>query len=163
MAAALLPGIERTDPDRLAESVDRVLALRWYPRSVLDLMMTIPDLSDVNAMRINAALAAILARYDHELARSMARPIIERLRKPLSRLENQHLDRYAILPVLALADPEGTAALVEIIPDGKEEGIGQSRDIARLIVAGALAAPESDFWTIIQRAVMDLEMVERDD
>src|SRR5262249_53831622 len=29
MAAALLPGIERTDPDRLAEAVDRVLSLRW--------------------------------------------------------------------------------------------------------------------------------------
>ncbi len=43
MAAALLPGVERTDPDRLAEAVDRVLSLRWHPRSVLDLTMTIPD------------------------------------------------------------------------------------------------------------------------
>ncbi len=163
MAAALLPGIERTDPDRLAETIDRVLSLRWYPRSVLDLMMTIPDTSGVDALRIDTTLAAILARYDHELARSLARPIIERLRKPLTRLENERLDRYAILPVLALADPEGTAELVEVIPDLKEEGIGQSRDIARLIVAGALAAPESEFWTIIQRAVTDLEMVERED
>jgi hypothetical protein len=67
------------------------------------------------------------------------------------------------LPTLALADPRGMAELVEVIPDFKEEGVGQSRDIARLIVAGALAAPESEFWTIIKRAVSDLELVERDD
>jgi hypothetical protein len=47
--------------------------------------------------------------------------------------------------------------------DLKEDCIGQSRDMARLIVAWALAAPESDFWTIIRRSVSDLEIVERDD
>ena len=67
------------------------------------------------------------------------------------------------MPVLALADPEAAAELVEVIPDLKEGGIGQSRDISRLIVAGALAAPESRFWTIIRRAVIDLEIVERED
>jgi hypothetical protein len=164
MAAALLPGIERTDPDRLAETIDRVLWLRWHPRSVRDLTTTtIPDLSGVDAMRIDAALAAMLGRYDHELARSMARPIIERLRKPLSRVENEHLDRYAILSVLALADPEGTAELVEVIPDLRDTGAGQSRDMARFIVARALSAPESEFWTIFRWAVMDLEIVERED
>ena len=114
-------------------------------------------------MRANAALAAILARYDHELARSIARPIIDRLKKPFTGVENRHFDRYAVLGTLALADPEATAELVESIPDLKEEGLGQSRDIARLIVAGALASPESDFWTIIRRAVSDLEIVERED
>ena len=39
----------------------------------------------------------------------------------------------------------------------------ESRDIARLIVAGALAAPESDFWTVIRRAFSDLEIAERED
>ena len=162
MASALLPGVERTDPDRLAETLDRVLSLRWHPRSVQDLTMTTPDLSGVDEMRIDATLAAVLARYDHELARSIARPIIERFKKPLSPLEDQHLDRYAILPVLALADPEAAAALVEVIPDLKEGGIGQSRDIARIIVAGALSEPESRFWTIIGRAVFDLEIVDRE-
>jgi hypothetical protein len=50
-----------------------------------------------------------------------------------------------------------------VIPDLKEEGIGQSRDMARLIVAKALSAPDSEFWTIIRRSVLDLEIVERDD
>jgi RNA polymerase sigma factor (sigma-70 family) len=163
MAGGLLPGIERTDPDRLAEAVDRVLSLRWYPRTVLDLTMTRPDTSGVEAMRTNAALAAILARYDHELARSIARPIIDRLKKPFTNVENRHFDRYAVLGTLALADPEATAEWVESIPDLKEEGLGQSRDIARLIVAGALASPESAFWTTIRRAVTDLEIVERED
>jgi RNA polymerase sigma factor (sigma-70 family) len=163
MAAALLPGVERTDPDRLAEAVDRVLSLRWYPRSVSDLTTTQPDTSGVEAMRGDAALAAVLVRYDHDLARSIARPIIDRLRTPLVDLESHYLDRYAVLPTLALADPEGAAELVEVIPDLKEEGIGQSRDIARLIAAGALAAPESQFWTIIRRSVSDLELVERED
>ena len=81
-------------------------------------------------MRSDAALAAILARYDHELARSIARPIIDRLKTPLPQGENRFFDRYAVLPCLALADPEATAELVEVIPDLKEEGIGQSRDTA---------------------------------
>ncbi len=163
MAAALLPGVERTDPDRLAEAVDRVLSLRWYPRSVSDLTMTQPDTSGVEAMRGDAALAAVLVRYDHDLARSIARPIIDRLRTPLGDVESRGLDRYAVLPTLALADPEGVTELVEVIPDLKEDGHGQSRDIARLIVAGALAAPESQFWTIIRRSFFDLELVERED
>ncbi len=163
MAAALLPGIEQSDPDRLAEAVDRVLALRWYPRTVLDLSMTRPDTSGLVAMKVNATLAAILARYDHELVRSIAGPIIERLKQPLSKVGNQFIDRYAILPALALADPEATARLVEVIPDFKEEGIGQSRDTARVIIAGALAAPESEFWTVIRRAFSDLELVVRED
>ena len=125
--------------------------------------MTIPDTSGVDGMRTNAALAAALARYDHDLARSIAGPIVERLKAPLSPVENQYVDRYAVLPPLALADPEATAELVEVIPDLKEEGIGQSRDIARLILAGALAEPDSRFWTIIRRAVFDLDLVERDD
>jgi hypothetical protein len=159
VAAALLPGVERTDPDRLVEAVDRVLALRWHPRSVPDLTMTIPDTSGVDAMRIDATLAAILARYDHELVR----PIIERLKAPLSPLENQSLDRYAALPPLALSDPEATAALIEVVPDLEENGIVQSRDIARQIVAGALSEPESRFWAIIRRVGFDLDLVERDD
>jgi hypothetical protein len=163
MAGALLPGIERTDPDRLAEAVARLLALRWYPRSVMDLTMTIPETSNLEAMRANAALTAILARYDHELVRSIARPIIDRLKKPFAPVENQHFDRYAVLGTLALAHPEASTELVSSIPDLKEEGLGQSRDIVRVIVAGALASPESDFWTTIRRAISDLEIVERED
>ncbi len=163
MAAALLSGVERTDPDRLAEAVDRVLALRWYPRSIIDVTSTMPDTSGVERLRSDAALAAILARYDHELARSIARPIIERLKTPLPKADDRFFDRYAVLPCLALADPEATAELVEVIPDLKEQGIGQSREISRQIVAEALAAPESGFWKVIRRAFSDLEIVERED
>ena len=163
MAAALLPGVERTDPDRLAEAVDRVLSLRWYPRSILDVISTMPDTSGVDAMRSDAALAAILARYDHELARSIARPIIDRLKTPLPKDKDRFFDRYAVLPCLALADPEADAELVEVIPDLKEEGIGQSRDISRRSSPGPSPAPESRFWTIIRWAFSDLEIVERED
>ena len=55
------------------------------------------------------------------------------------------------------------AELVEVLPERAEADLGQSRDIARLIVAGTLAAPESEFWTIIRRSVSDLEIVERED
>jgi RNA polymerase sigma factor (sigma-70 family) len=163
MAGALLPIAERVDPDHLAETIQRLLTLRWFPRSKSDLCLTRPDTSNAESMRSNAALAALVSRYDHELARSIAEPVVASLRLPLSDVDNRFLDRYAVLPALALADPKGTATLVELIPDLKEEGIGQSRDIARLIVAKTLSAPESEFWTIIKRAVMDLEMVERED
>ena len=125
--------------------------------------MTRPDTSTAESLSVNAALAALVSRYDHHLARAIAEPVIDALRLSLSEVENRHLDRYAVLPTLALADPRGTAALVEIIPDLKEEGIGQSRDVARLIVAQTLSAPESEFWSIIRRSVSDLELVERED
>lgn len=163
MAAALLPGIERDDPDRLAEAVDRVISLRWYPRRVIDLTSTFPDTSQIDGMRADAALAAILARYDHDLARSIAGPIIDRLKTPLPKEEERFFDAYAVLPCLALADPEAAARLVEVIPDPKENGGRTSRDVCRQIVAEALARPESEFWTIIRRAFSDLEIVERED
>jgi RNA polymerase sigma factor (sigma-70 family) len=164
MAAALLPGVERTDPDRLAEAVDRVISLRWYPRSVYDVTTVIPDMNRVEAMRLSATLAAVLARYDHELARSIARPVIERLKKPLAGPDGRFFEPYAVLPCLALADPEGTAELAEVIPERREQqGVRAPEGTARLIVAGALAAPESGFWTVIREAFSDLEIVERED
>ena len=163
MAAALLPIVERVDPDRLGESIDRVLSLRWYPRTLVDLTVTTPDTSSLESLRSGAALAAILARYDRSLARSISRPIIDRFRRPFSETENRYLDRYAIFPTLTLADPRGMAKLVEVLPDLKEADHGESRDMASLIVAKTLSAPESEFWTIIRRSVMDLEIVERDD
>jgi hypothetical protein len=163
MAGALLPVAERVDPDRLAETIQRVLALRWFPQSVSDLSFSRPDMSIAESSRANAPLAALVSRYDHTLACSIAEPTPARLQLPLSDVDNRFLDRYAILPTLALADPQGTAALAEVIPDLKEDGIGQSRDTARLIVAKTLSAPESEFWTIIKRSVVDLELVERED
>ena len=67
-AGALLPGIEQTDPDRLAEAVDRVLSLRWYPRSVQDFTLTMPDSSATETMQAGATLAAAVVRNDHALA-----------------------------------------------------------------------------------------------
>jgi RNA polymerase sigma factor (sigma-70 family) len=164
MAAVLLPGVERTDPDRLPEAVDRVVSLRWFPRSVFDVTMVIPDMNSVKAMRVNAALAAVLARYDHALARSIARPVIERLKAPLEQPDGRFFQPYSVLPCLALADPEGAAELAEVIPDNRQQQGARAPDgTARLIVAGALAAPESAFWTVIRRAFSDLEIVERED
>jgi RNA polymerase sigma factor (sigma-70 family) len=163
MAAALLPIVERIDPDHLAEAIQRVQASRWLPRSVNDLNLTTPDTSTAESLRVNAALAALVSRYDHAMARTIAQPVLDALRAPLSEVVNRYLDRYAVLPTLALAAPRETAALVDIIPDLKEEGMGESRDMARLIVAKALSAPETEFWTIIRRSITELELVERED
>jgi hypothetical protein len=130
---------------------------------VLDLTMTTPDTSATEAMQAGATLAAVLARYDHALARSIARPIAERLKKPLPPDESRVFRWDEVLVPLALADPEAAAELVEVIPDLKEEGFGQSRDMARLFVARALAAPESGAWDQLRRASVDLEIVERED
>ena len=109
MAAALLPVVERVDPDRLGEWVARIAALRWFPRTLTDITTTVPDTSGIESMRSSAALAAMLVRYDRTLAQSIARPIIEHFRSPLSDLENRYLDRYAVFPTLTLADPEAMA------------------------------------------------------
>jgi hypothetical protein len=117
----------------------------------------------LECLRYSAALAALVSRYDHEIARSIAQPIIATLSAPLSGEMNRYLYRYAVLSALALADPRATAALVETIPDLKDDGMGQSRDMAHLIVAKTLSAPKSEFWPMIRRCVSGLEMVERDD
>jgi RNA polymerase sigma factor (sigma-70 family) len=163
MSAALLPVVERVEPDRLGEAVARVAALRWYPRTVTDISTTTPDTSSIESIRASAALAALLVRYDRTLAQSIARPIIDHFRAPLSDLENRYLDRYGVFPMLTLADPSAMAELVEVLPERQEADLGQSRDTARVIIAGALAAPESEFWTTVRRSVSDLEIVERDD
>jgi hypothetical protein len=163
IAGVLLPAAERIDPEHLAETVQRVLALRWFPRTIHDLTMMRPDTSGEDSIEANAALSAILARYDCELAGTIAQSISERMRGPLSEVEDRYLDRGAVLSMLALADPEGTAALIDVIPPFKNGGIGPSRDVPRLIVAEALAAPESEFWSLIRRAVSDLELLERED
>ncbi|QEH33187.1 ECF RNA polymerase sigma factor SigE [Aquisphaera giovannonii] len=163
LAAALLPVVERVQPGRIAEYVERVRALRWYPRTVTDLTSTIPDTSDLDAMRSAAALAGQMAPYDRELALSIARPILTHLREPRTEIERKYLDFYAILPPLALADPRGVADLVEAIPEGGDTSHGQTRDVARRIVAEALATPDSGREALIRRCCMDLEVAERDE
>jgi hypothetical protein len=162
-AAALLPVVERIEPDRLGEAVARVAALRWYPRTTIDISSTTPDTSSLESIRSGAALAALLVRYDRTLAQSIARPLIDHFRTPLSDVENRYLDRYAVFPMLTLADPSAVAELLDVLPEREEADLGQSRDTARVIIAGTLAAPESEFWTIVRRSVGDIEIIERDD
>jgi Carboxypeptidase regulatory-like domain len=76
MAAALLPVVERVDPDRLGEYTERILSFRWFPRTLTDLTNTVPNTSSTESTRSGTALAALLVRYDRDLASSIARPII---------------------------------------------------------------------------------------
>jgi hypothetical protein len=95
--------------------------------------------------------------------RQRAEPERRHFCAPLSDLENRYLDRYAAVPMLTLADPSAMAELLENLQEREEADVGQSRDTARLIVAGTLAAPESEFWALVRRSVSDLEILERED
>ncbi|WP_165219236.1 sigma-70 family RNA polymerase sigma factor [Aquisphaera insulae] len=163
MAAALLPVVERVQRDRISEFVERARALRWYPRTLTERTISIPDTSDLKAIQSAAALAAQLVPYDRELARSIAGPILDHLREPRTEVERIYLDFYRVLPTLALADPRGAAGLVEAIPEDGNASLGQTRSRARLIVAEALAAPESRWDAIIKRGSIDLEIAEREE
>lgn len=117
----------------------------------------------LECLRYGVALAASISRYYPDMARTIAQPAIATLSAPLSAERNRCLAPYAALSALALADPRAAAALVEAIPDLKDDGQGQSRDTARLIVAKTLSARESEFWPMICRSRSDLEIVERED
>ena len=163
MAAVFLPVVERVEPDRLGE-VDRGSPRfggsrgrsRTSPRP-----HPTPAASS-RSTRVPRSPPCWFAMTERCPSRSPGpSSSISALRSRTSR--TGYLDRYAVFPTLTLADPEGMAELVDALPERPEADLGQSRDIARLIIAGTLAAPESEFWSIIRRAVTDVEILEREE
>jgi hypothetical protein len=89
-------------------------------------------------------LTIIFFYYNHIFVRMIGQPGNAALSASISAEINRYLDRWALLSAPALADRCATSALVDTLPDRNEDGLGQSRDMARMIVAKMLSAPNLD-------------------
>ncbi|WP_165227869.1 MSCRAMM family protein [Aquisphaera insulae] len=109
--AALLPLVERIEPDRLAERFWQAVAAR-VPLSAEDRGSTLQAV---------AVLAAALARYDAEAARVVARPVEDAILELSGRVPDGSM---VVLPnvvgPLGCVDPEAIAAIVRRIPADRE-------------------------------------------
>lgn len=101
-AAALLPVIEKIDPTLVEGYLWRALSLRepWPAPSEL------PRMRDTRL----ADLAAMVARYDRDIARHLLVPLADRFRETRTEFSS-------VLPGLAMTDPRWAAELVWALPD----------------------------------------------
>jgi hypothetical protein len=134
VAGLLLPAAEAIDPALVPEFFWRTVALHAAAAA-----------SGANrdrdmAARSVGALALVLARYDHDLALSLAEDAA-RAEQPETYGEPDHL------LAAALADPRRAAALVEKLPDGKRKEFFRER------VAGLLLRDGEALWQRVHSAL----------
>ena len=163
MAASLLPVVERVRPDRLDEFTWRVVSLRWQPRTVNDLTMTIPDTSRFDAMNQAAAMALCLLRYDRDLARQVLKPAVDGFLATPDGVEASWLQWRLILMTLAQVDPVRAAEVARLVPNVKESGKRTVRDQARLTVAKGLVEEPEEVLARSRMWIIDLEILLRED
>jgi len=163
MAASLLPVVERVRPDRLDEFTWRALALRWQPRTVSDLTMTIPDSSREQAFKQGSALALYLARYDRDLARAVLAPAVDDFLATPAGGDLSRTEWRLTLMALALVDPARAAAVASAAPDARESQGKGIRESALLTVAKALADDPADVVADARMRITDLEILLRED
>jgi RNA polymerase sigma factor (sigma-70 family) len=163
MAASLLPVVERVRPDRLDEFTWRVVSLRWQPRTVMDLTMTIPDSSRFDAMSQAAAMALYLLRYDRDLARQILKPAVDGFLATPDGSEVSWLQWRLILTTLAQLDPARAAEVARLVPDLKESGERAIREQARLTVAKGLVEEPEEVLANSRTWIIDLEILLRED
>jgi len=163
MAASLLPVAERVAPDRFSEFFWRAVSLRWQPRTINDLTMTIPDTSKAEAMRQGAALALYLVRYDRELARALLTPLVEQLLALPPETDALQYEWRLVLMALAQIEPRRAVEVVAAVPNLNEGPDRNIRDSARLTVATALAKDLDRVLDDARTRITDLEILLRED
>ena len=137
LMAALLPTVERLDPDRLAERIS--LAASCRPARQQE-----PSPQDVATM---ATLALLVSRYDRAMAEAIVAPALERLPSLLDRT-NSH-GSYAdssVFGLLAAFDVRALESLIRALPPAARKTervrdgwtIVSSEALARLAAAEAL-------------------------
>jgi protocatechuate 3,4-dioxygenase beta subunit len=135
--AALLPAVERVEPDRLAERLWRIAARR------------LPRAQEPNGLSVSelATLALLTSRYDRDMADAIAAPALARLAVLAGESEGS-FDARAF-DVVAGYDPRAIAALIQSLPAAARKTerpkVGQVPDapevLARLAAAEMLGLP----------------------
>ncbi len=104
--AALLPLVERIDPDRLEERL-------WLAAARRPPLFVSPFL---NQWEEPVVLAALVARYDREMAAAIIAPALGRLPGALSESVGFSYQQTTVIKALVVYDPQAAAAIVRGLP-----------------------------------------------
>jgi hypothetical protein len=104
--AALLPAVERLDPDRLAERL-------WLAASCRPPRIQEPYMNEVLDM---ATLALFASRYDRAMAGAIAAPALDRLPSLLDRTDGGGYADDRVFLVLTAYDPRAVESLIRALP-----------------------------------------------
>jgi hypothetical protein len=101
--AALLPLVERIDPDRLEERLWLAAACRT----------PVPEYRFLNQLQTPVTLAALVARYDRAMAAAIIAPALDRVP---ALLPDEFGYQSTVIKVLAAYDPRAVSALLRDLP-----------------------------------------------
>ncbi len=104
--AALLPLVERIDPDRLEERLWLAAACRT----------PLPDYMFLQAWQAPVVLAALVARYDRAMAAAIIAPALDRLPGLIADGFRFSYDQSTVIKALAAYDPRVVTVLVNELP-----------------------------------------------
>jgi protocatechuate 3,4-dioxygenase beta subunit len=147
-AAGLLPIVEMVDPRMVREYLWRTLAIRPPLRG--------GDGRDAIALIAGARVAAMVARYDRDLARQILDSLAE---TEGSKLASGGRDASyvvsSLLRAAAFIAPLRAAALITRLPDSTTEPGPSLRNQARLECARVLATPPGEErWRMLERSFL---------
>jgi hypothetical protein len=146
--AALLPLVERIDPDRLDERLWLAAAHRTPPF----------DHAFLNQLQAPVVLAALVARYDRGMAAAIIAPALDRMPGLLVDAFGFSYMQSTVIKALATYDPRAVTVLVRDLPAGARRTPAprnnwQDASIdaqIRLAAAEALGLPvEERYWKIL--------------
>jgi hypothetical protein len=136
--AALLPAVERLDPDRLAERL-------WLAASCRPPRIQEPSSFEILDM---ATLALLASRYDRAMAGAIAAPALERLPSLLDRTDGGGYYDDRVFLVLTAYDPRAIESLIRALPASARrtepkdfQFIVAADPVARLAAAEMLGLP----------------------
>jgi hypothetical protein len=149
VAAALLPIVERVDPDRLAEFLGHTLAMR-LPRGDQT------DRDETVRARTTVALSTMVARYDRPLAARLLEPELHEIEG--RRVHSDMDESWQFLATLALIDPRRAVEMVQALPDDPAPGTSPDavKNQARIHVAKMLALHGADRWEFFYQEILNL-------
>jgi hypothetical protein len=140
-AASILPMVERIAPERVAEVFWRAVA------------MSAPGDDPRNDFgRSDGALpseAALLSRYDREVAKVLFEPVAAFASSRAIRDADDIIP--AVVVALSCLDPRSAVEVIERLPAAKTPGVGEPTNWARITAAEILAKPPEPRWMAVWR------------
>ena len=131
VAASLLPVVEQIEPKHFDDYFWRSLMLhRTNERNFSTLLP---------GAQGDAALAILIARYDHEIARALV-PTLSEAREAMTvdPRQQQSYNLPQIIAAQAALDPAGTVAMLESLPNNQDNNTVSGLDRARSTIANFL-------------------------
>ncbi|MGO9466024.1 MAG: carboxypeptidase regulatory-like domain-containing protein [Isosphaeraceae bacterium] len=137
-AGAILPMVEKVDPDRVPEVFWRAVAL-------------VPEFDPVGddflENNVIAAQVCLFSRYDRQAASILFEPV---RRATSGRIQDSSAPLgFPVVRAWLCLDPEAIVKLVEATPIANEFGTGLSSNKGRLALVEFLSTPSSQVWNDI--------------